>query len=618
MSLACEGDGASCVECGEFDFLPYTCPYCHGVFCAAHASCHHNPTSPDTESSAVLCVRPDPVVKEALGAVACIMGDAAPASQARCVVCRSFPCALTPCPQCGESFCAAHRFHGHEDAALQERLRKRAEQTRPSSREGTGELSAGSIGALCAAFTASHPLTLAPVGYRSRRMGLLALVLCLDHRYTASAKSTTGLDASPLASCGTSSLSEGALTVNSDDVGLCSLIVATEMSVGQLRDRLETALLTAPEAALPPSSRAFAGVRTSIFTLASTAEVCTDQRKEERRGLSSQRSSRLCPVLSVVALPSDAVLRRAHIVNATVVLAVVPAGVSLEESKLTTDLCAALSDYFYSADASAHRDDRVKALATRLYLQHQQLMRGRATGASIIADDASSKVGPHDSSAPPSTTATAPARAAAATAVPQRATGDAAETVNSRAATDIAAAATTEALWPFRHAPPLNSFEFFNSKMRPCGVAAIRPPTAPRVVVALFIADATLPCAVRPMCVALGRDWPVARVVDRLQEEVEQQLGPHCSAAKPQLKSFSLYRLVESEGGRVESLWEGAGVRTSASTLPLQNADVLVLCPPESPGALAAIQAELHRLYTLTGNDKRALKADQIKLCSVM
>ncbi|KPA79474.1 hypothetical protein ABB37_05307 [Leptomonas pyrrhocoris] len=630
MSLECEGDGASCVECGEFDFLPHSCPYCHGVFCAAHASCHHVPASRGTGDAAALCVPPaDPLVKDVVHSVGGTSGTTASTALIRCVVCQSFPCVLTPCPRCGESFCATHRFHGHEDAALQERLRKRAEQARLVTTTTTEEedtssaVSAGSIRARCAAFTASHPLSLAPVGYRSRRMDLLALVLFLRPSNTSPAKSPVEGSASPSVSLVNSSIAGGggggggAVAVTADDVGLCSLIVATEMSVGQLRDRLETALMSEQEAVLPPSSTALMGARTSLFTIASIVEASSEETVEEARSKSlssSQSSYRRRPHLSVVSLSADVVLRKAPVVNAAVVLAVVPAAASLEESTLAKILCTVLTEYLFNTAASAHQDSRVKALATRLYLQHQQLVRRSTAGLVIVAGDTRSKEGLYVNKAPSSVSP-----AAIGTAPPQAPGSTPDEPVPSHGEANTAAAATSEGFWPFRHAPPLNSFDFFNSKMSPCGMGALRPPTAPRIVVALFTADTALPGAVRPMCVALGKDWPMVRVADRLKEEVvEQQLSPHRTVAAPLLKTFSLYRLEQAGEGVVELLWETAAALTPASTLPLQSADVLVLCPPEPPGALAAVQAELRRLHSLTGKDKRALKADRIKLCSVM
>ena len=624
MSLECEGDGAPCVECGEFDFLPHTCPFCHGVFCAAHASCHHVPGAQDTDNSAVLCTPPPPLA----GPAPTEGVDSSRASttlQVRCVVCRAFPCAITSCPQCGESFCAVHRFHGHEDAALQERLRRRGagparaqapsfftESLSPSSSSSSSATATGDLRALCAPFTISHPLTLAPVGYRSRRMDLLALVV----RY---APSPSPLSVIPPPAGSATPLSAATVVEDtissrvSSDVGLCSLIVATEMSVGQLRDRLEAALVTAQEEAAITSSspRAFSlASASSVFSLAPMAELGEEAAKkakeeeEERASLRHDAARRRAPALSLVPLPADAILRKAPIMNAVVVVvAVAPADAAPDEvvgaSVLESQLSTSLTNYLFpSGVPAAQRDDRAKALATRLYLQHQQLLRRSAAVAAATAN---------------ATQAVMRSRSASAAACSS-------PTSASLTAT-VAHAVPSE--WPFRHAAPLNSFTFFNSKLNPCGTGALRPPSAPRVVVALFVADTALPCAVKPMCVALGAAWHMARVAERLKEEVvEQQLGPYRAAATPLLKTYVLYRLPQAEGKPVERLW-GDGVATTATAAdaappPLQNAEVLVLCPPDSPGAVAGLQEELHRLHGLIGKDKRALKADQIKLCSVM
>lgn len=55
MSLWCEGAGASCDECDEFDFLPTRCSACGGTFCWKHAQSHHRPQNPTHNSSTDLC-----------------------------------------------------------------------------------------------------------------------------------------------------------------------------------------------------------------------------------------------------------------------------------------------------------------------------------------------------------------------------------------------------------------------------------------------------------------------------------------------------------------------------------------------------------------------------------
>jgi hypothetical protein len=535
-------------------------------------------------------------------------------------VCESFPCVLQPCPQCGESFCAAHRFHGHEDAALQERLRRRAYPRCSSSPALSGKSlpTTCNVCALCAPFTSSHPLTLVPVGYRSRRMDLLALVVRV--RPVPYSVGTSPSPVAPLSSSASTpspSSSANNPLIGEDDIGVCSLVVATEMSVGQLRDRLEMALCSTPET-ISTFSQPLTALGSSIFIIAPTLDRGSGDGSQQESDSASSVSSRTCatrrcPTLSLRALPTDVILREAPILHAAVVLPVASRGVTLDDAALLTCLRCALTAYLCVADAPARRDARVKALSTRLLLQHQRLLRQSNTNATpyptAIPDStcAPEQDFPKD---PPGMSANGVVGAAAsADAVsPPRKLADPLPTA-------------PVAAWPFRNAGPLNGFDFFNSKLSPCGAAAIHPSTAPRVVVALFIADTTLPCAVKPMCVALGRDWPIARVVDRLTEEVveqQQQLRPHRVTVAPLLKTFSLFRLNETGEKAVGVLWDGETRTCAPSTAALESGEVLVLCPPAVPGAVVALEEEVQRLRCLTGKDKRALKADQIKLCSVM
>ncbi|KAK7200390.1 putative zinc finger protein [Novymonas esmeraldas] len=636
MSLDCEGeDGGSCLECGDFDFLPYTCPWCSGTFCAAHATCHHVPT-PATRAAAatgarladaaggrdaVLCAPPPPPETAATLTTA---GAAAPAPLSstraphhRCVVCQSALCALAPCPQCGDCYCAAHRFHGHGDAAP--RVRQQSRRTTSPHlhhQPEEGRETAPLVAVLCAPYTSAHPLVLAPVGYRSRRMDALALIFADTDGVVADGRG------------------DGSGVAPGYCVGVCSLVLATEMSVGQLRDQLVAFLQDVPAAADPTWSRWVSRADAALFSVAPADLAATDT-GAARLGLHR------VPPLSLVPLPVEDILRAAPLKNATVVLrlsSTTDTNTNTNTAAATTivdcdggdtALRGALAAVLYGSGAVAaaapaptspeaaahHRDVRVKALATRLRLQFQQHLRRAAAPAQVSSEDADAAPGgtagqqqqqgtssapspPHDPHEPSASTAGACESADAPTPLPPP-------------------------VWPFRQARPLNSFYFFNTKMSPCGVSAIRPAAAPRIVVALFVADAALPAEVRPMCVALGRDWPLARVVDRLREEAaEQQLALH-PEARSALALFSLYRLgngaaVSGGAGGVVCVWDGRTPAPSCPPLTLQSADVLLLCPADAPGAVAAVQAELQQLSDLSGRAKTALRADQVKKCAVM
>ncbi|KAG5500129.1 hypothetical protein JIQ42_04464 [Leishmania sp. Namibia] len=667
MSLDWEGDGVPCVECGELDFLPYACPWCRGTFCAEHVTCHHippygvpnaagaasvlprNDTAGDAEASsyAPLCTPPQGTPSTLTER------DETPTSstsssrpQYRCVVCHSALCALAPCPECGDSYCAAHRFHGHKDVRPKERLQGRANQRAVAFDRQLSRMDARSVdpaAALCAPFTAARPLVLAPVGYRSRRMGVLAFIVAPA---TAPVRTLTG------------ALADGR-EAPKYTMGVCSLIVATEMSVGQLRDRLvgfvrdasvslmEQGQEQESEAAGLMVSRGWSEwVSSAHSRLLTVVAAATDADSVAVVGPASRR----VPALSLVELPAGVILRKAAMANATVLLSLTNASEERTAPTENVALRRLLTTALYgnaasrsepssssivppskSAVASGHLDDRVKALATRLYLQHQQLLRRAAAAAeenSACAAGTASDTAGRSSPQPLAGGAGAAAQEIGTLEelVPDT-EGEVQPTPVSHAA-GSAIPSPVVAAWPFRHAPPLNSFDFFNGKLNPCGAAAIRPATAPRVVVAVFVADAALPVAVMPMCIAIGHDWPLARVVHRLCEEVgEQQLAQHRDV-RTALSAFSLYRLGSGSGtssaaagtaGGLSCVWSGhARPSTLSAPVTLQNADVLLLCPGDSPAAEVAVQEELQRLQGLTGKAKAALKADQLKKCAVM
>ncbi|AIN98930.1 hypothetical protein LPMP_250660 [Leishmania panamensis] len=660
MSLDCEGDGAPCVECGEFDFLPYACLRCGGTFCAAHTICHHIPGHAALTAAGVASALPlseaqgDAEVSKAAPLCMPLQGvsstlteaDATPTSSAlfdrqqhRCAVCQSVLCALAPCPQCGDCYCAAHRFHGHEDITSKkwQQLRANPRAVFFGQRGNNSTTTVDPIAALCSTFTSAHPLVLAPVGYRSRRMSALALIVAPA---TAVAMAFTG---TPMSG------SEGSPYT----IGVCSLIVATEMSVGQLCDRLVGFLRDAwipvmeqeqdSEAAGSVASLGWSEwVSSAPSSLLSVVPAVPTPDSTAAVGSAWRR----VPALSLVQLPADVILRKAPIVSATVLLRLADtttaectapeADVALRRF-MTTILYgkAATSSTtapWTSAMASAHRDDRVKALATRLYLQQQLLCRATedahestAASADVTSDKAEGR------SAQLLEGRTGASVQGIGTVV--ELTPDAEGDITPSPTTVSDAADSTKplpvvAVWPFRHAPPLNNFNFFNSKLNPCGIAAIRPAAAPRVVVAVFVVDATLPVAVMPMCIAVGHNWPLARVVDRIREEVgEQQLAQHRDA-RAALNTFSVHHLGNGSGASSAAagiarepvcLWSGyAQPFTSSTPVTLQSADVLLLCPADSPGAEVALREELQRLRGLTGKAKAALKADQVKKCTVM
>ncbi|KAG5477456.1 hypothetical protein CUR178_05160 [Leishmania enriettii] len=667
MSLDWEGDGVPCVECGELDFLPYACPWCRGTFCAEHVTCHHippcgapaaagaasvlrlNDTAGDAEasSSAPLCTPPHGTPSTLAER------DETPASstsssrpQHRCVVCQSALCALAPCPECGDSYCATHRFHGHKDVGPKERSQGRANQRAVAFDWQLSSMDARSVdpaAALCAPFTAARPLVLAPVGYRSRRMGVLAFIVAPA---TAPVRTLTG------------ALADGR-EAPKYTMGVCSLIVATEMSVGQLRDRLSGFVRDASvslvekgqeqesEAAGLMVSRGWSEwVSSAHSRLLTVVAAATDADSVAVVGPASRR----VPALSLVELPADVILRKAPMANATVLLRLTNASeertaptenVALRRF-LTTALygnaasrsepsSSSIAPPSKSAVASGHRDDRVKALATRLCLQHQQLLR-RAAAASEENSACTAGTAYDTGRSSPRPLAGGAGVCAQEIGTLEELVPDTKGAVQPTPVSDAVGSAipspVAAAAWPFRHAPPLNSFNFFNGKLNPCGAAAIRPAAAPRVVVAVFVADAALPLAVMPMCIAIGHDWPLGRVVHRLCEEVgEQQLAQH-REARTALSAFFLYRLGSGSGissaaagaaAGLSCLWSGQ-TRPSALCAPvtLQNADVLLLCPGNSPATEVALQEELQRLQGLTGKAKAALKADQLKKCAVM
>ncbi|GET89154.1 hypothetical protein, conserved [Leishmania tarentolae] len=665
MSLDCEGNGAACVECGEFDFLPYACPWCCGTFCVAHATYHHIPAhaapsatgavsafSPnkaagDAEfsSSPPLCSPPQETLRTLNGADATLTSSAPSALRPhRCVVCQSVLCALAPCPECGDCYCATHRFHGHEYVASKVWQKRRANQPAAPYRQHDRDdpTIIDPLASLCAPFTPTHPLVLAPVGYRSRRMAVLALIVA---PVTATVTTLTG-----------PTVGGGEAPVYT--IGVCSLIVATEMSMGQVRDRLVGFLR---DVAVRPVEKQqdseatglmlssgwsewVSSAHATLFTL-TPAATATD--KTAAVGSTSHR----LPTLSLVQLPVDAILRKAPVVNATVLLSLSDAAkaehMTPEKSSLQHLMTTILYGKFTSpslpspstrdpavpAVTCARRDDRVKALATRLYLQYQQLLRRSATDSqeSIVdaADTVFDKAERPNSQPTEDRTGTSAQRTGALLEPAPDAEGDA--TPCATTVSDVAGRVTPSLaapVWPFRHPPPLNSFDFFNTKLRPCGASAIRPAAAPRVVVAVFVADTALPVALKPMCIALGRDWPLCRVVDRLREEVgEQQLAQHRDSREA-LNTFSVYRLgsgtagslagVDTEG-LLTCLWSGhTRASTSSTPVTLHNGDVLLLCPAGLSGAEAALKEELQRLRELTGKAKAALKVEQVTKCAAM
>ncbi|KAG5476930.1 hypothetical protein LSCM1_05263 [Leishmania martiniquensis] len=659
MSLDCEGEGAPCVECGEFDLLPYACPWCRGTFCAAHATCHHVPahgarTAADVafalplsraavSSSAPLCAPPQgPPSPRTEGDATPTPGTSSGRPQHRCAVCQSALCALAPCPECGDSYCAAHRFHGHNDLKPRARAPGRASQRaisfgRQQGSGGTNEFDPAA--ALCAPFTPARPLVLAPVGYRSGRMGVLAFIVAPA---TVPAGTFTGT-------------SVGGSEATGYTIGVCSLVVATEMSVGQLRDRLVGFLR---DASVPLMEQRLAQncevaewmvpsgwsewVSTARSCLLSVAAAAPDTSSAAAVGPASRR----VPALSLVELPVGVILRKAPIVNATVALHLSDAKEECttpgENGALRLLLATVLFGSAASPSApsssatattSGHRDDRVKALATRLYLQHQQVLCRTAVGAAergAGTTDAACDTAERGSARPSEDGSGPSARGIGALMepVPDPEGEHTPSPVTVSNAVDSAIPVPLAAVWPFRHAPPLNSFDFFNGKLSPCGTAAIRPAAAPRVVVAVFVADAALPVAVMPMCIAISRDWPLARVVHHLREEVgELQLAQHRDA-RIAISTFSLYRLGSGSGtssaaagtaAGLSCLWSGQAQPFTLSTpVTLQNADVLLLCPESAPAAERALREELQRLQGLTGRAKAALRADMVKKCAVM
>lgn len=669
MSLDCEGDGATCMECCEFDFLPYHCTRCRGTFCAAHATHHHRPGQPSTATATSSLNEDRPLCSAGSSSLPSIpTDDATTATTAsssaspleKCVICNSLLYGLPPCSICHQNFCAIHRFHCHDgdtaEGTGQRRRERRPPPLQPSARgdHHGGEGNSSELHSLCSPYRGSHALVIGPSGYRSRWMQLVVIIAAPSCRTVSTAVTASALGSAPSCSlqppmesggkavkggsCEDSAGKDDCETADrcSDwEFGVCSVLAAAEMVAGQLGDRLMAFLGSTSTKDLVPSPPARV---THLYTIKAAEPSPAGYSKDmdqgggapakvgETEGVLPQRQytgvSRKAPPISLVELPLSSTLRTVPISHATLLLvlpAPVAAGPSPSAALLSDRLRPFLQALLFPRGAVAevrsssgrHQlDERLRALATRLYLQYQQQQR------SAVADQPgryATEVAAEDTAA----------TAAVLTTVAPREMGvgdEALPTPITTAGPCTAAAAadpsvSLEPRWPFQTPPPLHRFTFFNTKLKPLGAAsAVKPSSAPRATVAVFIADATLPSVARPLCITVGADWPPHRLAGHVTETLLAAQPALCNAAVA-LRGFGLYELSGTMPW-VKCLFTGSGAGAATST-PLPNGTVLLLCPPEE-AAIAAVRIELQGLQGASAKEKAAMKADMLRKCTLM
>ncbi|KEG14195.1 hypothetical protein DQ04_00581130 [Trypanosoma grayi] len=452
MSLQCEGQGAVCSACGHFDFLPLTCIRCQGKFCGEHINAHN---AAGTQKS---CVASGASNTAADAPSPTTVGTQRP--RCSCVLCGSLMCVLTPCPICRRDYCAAHRFHVHEDGEGEEGEQK---GTRRRGTKGffkqTRDVEIKNFSLLCAQYTSSNALRLAPPSYRGSMIPVTALVWREE----------------PDADRGDELCS----------FGVVSLEIALEMSIGQLLERLRAAhplLLSSPLAQPLFHIEGMDRVVLRPIPLSLTVREATLSNRVVVFLVPNQQTTQETP-----AFQNSSCENRLFSVDAV-------------QSMLTQRLFSSLGK---------REDTRLHAAAVHVRLQSRQtetaseqstvrtpdcllLERLFATDCVEVATGVTATTPPPP---PP----------------PQQQQEEEGE--EDKKSTDGAP-------WPFQRPPPLEGFTFSHTRMKPLIAGEQRGQSVAVVVVAVFVADRLLSSAVPPFCIALSRSWSMGRAMDRIVQVV--------------------------------------------------------------------------------------------------
>lgn len=230
---------------------------------------------------------------------------------------------LVPCPQCQKNYCAAHRFHGHEEEASATKAHRSKRQSGLTSSEMALE---GVLGC-CAPYKAASPLVLAPLGHMNHLMPLLAILTTPFRTATTS----SGTD-------------------NNFVYGLCNLSVAAEATIGQMLQRCLYLLGFAGPQATMESDALLALTRTAaVYDISATA---------------SAHSTGLA--VNLTPLPAARITKDVLLPTAPVVMAFgAQATVSPPQPPLEASLTALL---FSPHPEGVALDDRLRAVSARLRL----------------------------------------------------------------------------------------------------------------------------------------------------------------------------------------------------------------------------------------------------------
>lgn len=597
MSLDVEGNGATCVECGVFDFLPSACRRCGGVYCRDHASKHHRPQQGGGPARE-WCAPPQhataasPPVAEGSEAIV----TAAQPPQQKCCLCESTWCVLTPCPRCGECFCAAHRFHGHEEddetgasggdgaAARNRRFVPRAVPAHMVRQSGAP---ANSVTAACAAHGKRAALALAPPGYQSRMMELAALVCCRH------------------------SSSSGSGSTGEWQAAVCTLSVAVMATVGQMTQRCicELRLAATDDDDDRPSPLMDSPRLQDVCGLSGCFRLTA--------GIAAGTAA---VDLRLELVPQAAVTKDALQPGEMIVLRVGP-----DSDVGTDDLQTVLGRGLFPPkpavpDGGTYgylaRDDRVRAAVTRLRLHARPKGGGGGGGGGEAVAAAEAKV----------------QRTEAADT--DQSPSEAVVPVDASVARTDAQPSVAPAPWPFRAPPPMASLPFQSTKSNPLGTRQLGPALASRVLVAVFTEDRGLTAVVPipPFVLAVGREWPAGKVAERAKEEAcelvanaEDRRRVCAVGGQQQSRPFATYDVYivgsaspSSPQGAVALLSQGKASLSAPPPLLLRDGDVLFLGSAAACAPGSGLLAEVERMKALKGKEQAAQRLEMMKKCSLM
>lgn len=601
----------------------------------------HGWTEVDEETGRLWCVPPKETVVP-LSPQDAVKASGVPAEE-RCIVCGSEWCVLKPCPQCSRFFCASHRFHGHEDAAdAQQRVHRGAAHALLRANGSAVCEGWNALHCICAPYTTARPLSLAPPGYTSR---LQENTLLLARPVQKKADDSEAVH-SQLQQRGvppTSSPHPATTPRLADwEVGVCSVRAAVEASIGQLLQRTVSTLQLVPgnsgnnastqraATALAMDDPAVQEVVASSWVLRCTA--CSRATGASHTGVAASSGAGRCAIVprtreapTVWLEPLDLLLATKEAVpqGEVIVLALNtrPASTKAGDVLLSpalASLAAVISMLLYGRQPfeGLEKDRRVRALATRLLLSSTVPSAKAAQAYQTDTADA-----PDNGVTPSFGTPTEPPAASTRTEAPVE------------IATPTTASTSEEsAPWPLRTPPPLQSFSFANTRAAPLGAAQAKAGPN-RVTVAVFVEDGALPCVVPPFVLALARDWPSGKVLDRVGDEVRTLIRKASSPppTSPSFTGFELFLCTSSSSpSEGEARCLTAGKYAAAAAKPaaeLKDGDVLFFGRPAVGSASEpsvtvrchpAVEAELRRLKHLSGKAQAALRVDMMKKCAVM